>query len=428
MASKEQRDFAAALAERLQERARTLLAGDEQVLRLLRDAREQIIALLAAQPSDFQQWNLTRLRQQLDLILQAAGQQAGTSTGQLLQDLWKQGEDIIDKPLGVVGLGSVEMRLGALDVRLLSSMRAFTLDRLTNVTTEAAGKIGQQLGLVTLGAITPFEAIQRVQQILGAATPARASTIVLTETSRAFALASQQRLSQAAALVPGLGKQWRRSGKLHSRWQHDLMDGQVVGADERFKVPSPNGGVDWMLGPHDPAAPAHQVINCGCIALPHKKEWQVMHPGAKPFTALELERDPGKAQLDRQAKAAGLRPEPLAGADRAVIPSAKLAAYALNPDHPVGGHKARVLASALGYTTGHADDLAKQLLAGLKHQPATMRELDAHGQRWMVDIPVTGPAGSATVRTGWIVRPGSDSPQLTSARLAPQPKPKRNPS
>lgn len=32
----------------------------------------------------------------------------------------------------------------------------------------------------------------------------------------------------------------------------------------------------------------------------------------------------------------------------------------------------------------------------------------------MVDIPVTGPPGSATVGTGSIVRPGSDSPQPTS--------------
>ncbi|MBS0414361.1 MAG: hypothetical protein JSR68_08310 [Proteobacteria bacterium] len=309
MPSKQARDFAAALAERLQERARTLLAGDEEVLALLRAARDQIVQMLAAEPSDFQQWQLARLRDQLDLVLRGAGQQTGVVADQLLRNLWQQGEDFIDKPLRAAGLGAVEMQLGALDVRLLAAMRTFALDRLADVTAEAAGKIGQQLGLVTLGAVSPFEAIKKVQGILGEATPARASRIVLTEASRAFAVASQQRLEQAAELVPGLGKQWRRSGKVHSRWQHDLMDGQVVAAGERFRVPNPNGGADMMLGPHDPSAPPEQVIHCGCVAVPWKKDWQVMHPGAKPFTAEELRRNPGKAELDRQAKAAGLRQE-----------------------------------------------------------------------------------------------------------------------
>ena len=246
-----------------------------------------------------------------------------------------------------------------------------------------------------------------------------------TEVSRAFALASEQRLTQAAAKVPGLQKQWRRSGKIHSRWTHDLMDGQVVDAGKTFKVPSMEGGFDMMLHPHDPTAPADQIINCGCVALPYRASWAVATPGAKPFTELELTLDPRKAKLDQDAKRAGLRrqvqPE-LPGAAKAVIPPAKLAGYVLNPDHPVGGHKARVLASALGYTAANADELGVQLLAGLKGCKATSALLDTHGQRWEVDVPVTGPAGSGTVRTGWIVRPGDDAPQLVSARLAPSSK------
>ena len=148
-------------------------------------------------------------------------------------------------------------------------------------------------------------------------------------------------------------------------------------------------------------------------------------PGAKPFSELELTLDPRNAKLDQDAKRAGRRLQVLAElpvAARAVIPPAKLAGYALNPDHPVGGHKARVLASALGYTAGNADALGSQLLAGLKGRKATAALHDTHGQRWEVDIPVTGPAGSGTVRTGWIVRHGDETPQLVSARLAPRPK------
>ena len=109
--------------------------------------------------------------------------------------------------------------------------------------------------------------------------------------------------------MPGLGKQWRRSGKIHSRWTHDLMDGQVVEADKPFLVPNPGGGIDKMMCPHDPKVPPEQVINCGCIAIPYLKGWAVATPGAKPFSELELKLDGRKAALDRAAKEAGRRQE-----------------------------------------------------------------------------------------------------------------------
>ena len=46
--------------------------------------------------------------------------------------------------------------------------------------------------LVTLGAQTPFSAIKAVQSILGSDSSRRAATIVRTEVSRAFALASKR--------------------------------------------------------------------------------------------------------------------------------------------------------------------------------------------------------------------------------------------
>jgi len=109
--------------------------------------------------------------------------------------------------------------------------------------------------------------------------------------------------------VPGLGKQWRRSGKIHSRWTHDLMDGQVVDAGKPFLVPNAGGGIDKMMCPHDPKAPPEQVINCGCIAIPYLKGWAVATPGAKPFSELELRLDGRKAALDQAAKKAGRRKE-----------------------------------------------------------------------------------------------------------------------
>ncbi len=436
----QERAFLAAIKQRLAERGALLLATEAGVIDQLKAARALILEQLAAQPGDFAQWRLPQLLEQIEAVLAGALGRAAGVADQGLRAAWQQGEDFVDKPLAAGGL-NVEIQLPVLDATVLQQMRAFAAMRFKDVATEAATKIGRQLGLVTLGAQTPFEAIKQIQTLLGSESPRRATTIVRTEVSRAFALASDQRLTQAAKVVPGLGKQWRRSGKIHSRWTHDLMDGQVVDAGKLFKVPSMEGGFDMMAHPHDPTAPADQNINCGCVALPYKASWtdtshtrpplapDVTHPGAKPFTAQELKLDPRKAQAGQAAQRAQARaprkqvarpevqPE-LPGAAQAVIPPAKLAGYALNPAHDQGGSdKARVFESALGYTAANADELGRQLLAGLKGRPATAALRDAYGQRWTVDIPVTGPKGAAIVKTGWIVQDGNDAPRLISARV-----------
>lgn len=306
--TKPDRAFEAELSQRLRARARLLLTGETQVLQLLASARSRVLSDLAALPADWQQWQLSRILGQIEDVLEGATAQAGTLFEARMQDAWRQGEDLVDKPLALIG-HSVEVRLPQLDVGVLKQIRTFGALRLKDVGTEAARKIGRELSLVTIGAKTPFDAIKAVQSTLGADSPARAATIVRTEVSRAFAIASNERLTQAAPLVPGLGKQWRRSGKIHSRWNHDLMDGQVVDADKPFLVPNPGGGIDKMMCPHDPKAPAEQVIKCGCLSIPWMKAWQVATPGAKPFSAQELAQDGKKAALDQAAKRAGRRRE-----------------------------------------------------------------------------------------------------------------------
>ena len=158
----EQKRFEAVLKERLAERARLLIGADQRVVSLLRDAQLQISLQLAQQPADWKLWQLTRLKDQIGIVLAAAGQQAGTATDLVLRDAWQQGEDLVDKPLGAAGQ-AVELRLAALDARVLAAMRTFAHERLNNVAAEAQGKIGQQLGLVTVGGITPFQAIKAIQ-------------------------------------------------------------------------------------------------------------------------------------------------------------------------------------------------------------------------------------------------------------------------
>jgi hypothetical protein len=320
--------FEAAQKQRLRERAVLILSTDQAVIAELQGVRAQIVHILSGQPADWQLWQLSKLLQQIDALLGGATGRAAAALDGGLRTAWQQGEAFIDKPLAAGGLNvqlylptagiGVDLAGGAAPAiaspmlnadTVLTSLRQFAALRLKDVGAEAARNIGRELSLVTIGAKTPFDAIKEVQQLLESHSPARAAMIVRTEVARAFAMSSHQRLLEASKVVPGgLQKMWRRSGKVHSRWNHDAIDGQTVDADKPFLVPTLNEGTIEMMYPHDPTAPAGEVVNCGCLALTAApKGWNVATPGAKPFTQLELQQDGRKAALDQAAKRAGLR-------------------------------------------------------------------------------------------------------------------------
>ena len=74
-----------------------------------------------------------------------------------------------------------------------------------------------------------------------------------------------------------------------------------------------------------------------------------------------------------------------------------------------------MFAAALGYRRFDHARLIRQIREGILRHEAVLIDLTPHGERFRVEIPVVGPAGSAVVRTLWIVRIGEDVPRLTSA-------------
>lgn len=84
-------------------------------------------------------------------------------------------------------------------------------------------------------------------------------------------------------------------------------------------------------------------------------------------------------------------------------------------DNESGRNKAIVFQSLLGYNRVNFAELRDKLLQGVATLPAVKNLQDAHGQRYTVLVPVTGPKGSAIVTTGWIIRPGNNIPDLTTA-------------
>jgi hypothetical protein len=102
------------------------------------------------------------------------------------------------------------------------------------------------------------------------------------------------------------------------------------------------------------------------------------------------------------------------GGDAAIVDREKLTGYCLNPEHPRGKHKARVFATALGFTVESADELRAALLAAAATADAQLTASDRFGDRYVIEFEIKGPQGAGVVKSTWIVRRGESTPRLTS--------------
>lgn len=282
--TKKERDRAArkARTQVLRRRTRIQIDSREEVLRLLKTAQARVAAILAGTPSEFQVFLLPQLQQAIRQAMQDMSTQASANLDTNAQSMWQAGLDLVDQPLAAGGLRIAGV-LPQVDTRQLQAMRAFMTDRMADVGVQLANKINTELGLVAIGAQTTGDAISKIEGLITKGGRSRAITITRDNLGRAFAVATQQRMKQAQPLLPGLKKQWRRSGKLHSRVSHDAADGQIQPVDEPFII----GGVK-LMHPRDPAGPLREIINCGCESLPYMEHWNVANPQRKPFTQDEL--------------------------------------------------------------------------------------------------------------------------------------------
>jgi hypothetical protein len=98
----------------------------------------------------------------------------------------------------------------------------------------------------------------------------------------------------------------------------------------------------------------------------------------------------------------------------AVVEIEKLRDYSLNPNHPVGKHKARVFKAALGITLEDAEWLRDRALERALGNDASSGAASVFGDKYVIDSVLEHQGMSATVRFSWIVEFGTDFPRLTS--------------
>lgn len=272
------RAFRAEQRKILAERTAFMRATRDRIVALLNHALEEIKVTLAGAPTDYQQWSLPQLAREIRQTLDRFQQEAGAEISAAAGKAWASGEALVVKPLEAAGV-RLTASLPMLDTRPLLAMRAFMVDRIKDIGVQAANRISNELGLVVIGTQSPSEAIGNVTRILGEPSRTRATTIVRTELGRASAVSSFEKLKQSAEKVPGTKKQWRKSNKAHPRIYHELADGQIQEVNDPFILA---GGTVKLMFPHDPKAPASEVINCGCLALPYYADMTMAHPGKAP--------------------------------------------------------------------------------------------------------------------------------------------------
>ncbi len=111
----------------------------------------------------------------------------------------------------------------------------------------------------------------------------------------------------------------------------------------------------------------------------------------------------------------------LPNSERAVIDIRKLRDYCLNPNHPVGKHKARVFQEKLGVTANDAEHLRELIVEAISKSEANEQEPSPYGRRFVVDFEVQRGQQfvltSVMVRTAWIVRNEENFPRLTSCYI-----------
>jgi hypothetical protein len=280
-----ERLFARVRGRILRDQVGLMTGTRDELFRLLKEAQAAIVEQLADQPTDYQRWSLPQLSAQIRQVMDQLARDAGGEIASASAKAWETGQQSLDEPLAQAGV-RIATQLPQIDTRQLAAIRAFTVDRIKDIAADGANKIIAELGLVVIGARSPSEAIGAVKKILGEKSRDRARTIVRTELGRLYETAAHERRLEAAKILPGLKKQWRRSGKLHPRLHHDLADGQLRDVDEPFILtPFGKPRVELMY-PKDPAAPAGETINCGCTAISFMASWEVKHPGRVPGSPL----------------------------------------------------------------------------------------------------------------------------------------------
>lgn len=242
----------------------------KEAIKLLKAVEQSIKEQILLMPkTEWEAYRLPQLQRQVEQILSEIKIPLQTLAIKAAGEAWQGGIDLLVEPLMAVELSEVTDEIPELETTPLTNIRAFMLERLTDIAPALAGKINAQLGLVSMGALDRNQALKNISSLLDKGGYKRAKTILTTELSRISETAHQATRKEAAKKLPGLKKQWKHGRSKNPRSSHLKAHGQIQEHDKPFEV----GGVK-MMHPHDPSAPAKHTINCTCQAWDYMDSWR----------------------------------------------------------------------------------------------------------------------------------------------------------
>lgn len=251
--------FNAERARQLRRLARLQRDALGEIEQQLKAAAAEVTRQLASAGAEWQRARLRALQVEIGRALEAWSRSAGETAGAAVQRAWAAGADLVVQPLAAGGIGIAPR----LNLRALAALRDGLTSRIVGIGVRTLDRINSEIAQVLIGTRPAAEAVTRVQALLGGATRRRARTIVYDEVGRAYSRASQDTLSEATNLLPGLKKRWVHSGKRQPRPEHVDAHGQLVPANDPFIVDG-----EALMYPRDPNGSPGNTINCGCMSIP----------------------------------------------------------------------------------------------------------------------------------------------------------------
>lgn len=298
----------AEISRLLKAKEQKLLDGTLAIKGLLSEVQKQILAELAAVSGDsYTAMNLRQNLASIERYLQGFESSAQGELGKLIDDAWQLGGDLPFEAARAGGL--LATGFGHIPGTVLETLKDLSTYRISGLSGAAFDKIRGELSLGILGQKTPHQVTQAIAGTLQSpgvfrSIAERAEIITGVEMGRAYSQATELGMAQAQSSVPALKKQWWHAGHpKQPRQNHLKLHGQVQPIGQKFLL-----GSLAMMFPRDPAAPASEVIRCGCDHVPYLEVWAERDKG---FPKLPIYNERGEVIALRGPRTG--REEPLTG-------------------------------------------------------------------------------------------------------------------
>jgi uncharacterized protein DUF6883 len=107
----------------------------------------------------------------------------------------------------------------------------------------------------------------------------------------------------------------------------------------------------------------------------------------------------------------------LPNGEHAIVEDRKVIEYMLNPLHPVGGPKAHLFNTLLGFNASNWQVLRDSLVRAAKDEEAIEGRASPFGQKYELRFQMTGKRRSYTILSIWIIPVGESNPRLVTAYI-----------